>query len=154
MVAAALVGIAAADIPRPAAAYVLSPWVDLSLSGSTLITKASVDPSLTPAGMRLRAGEYLGSQDPRRGEVSPIFAQLDGIPPLLIQVGGNEILLSDATRLAARAAESQVDVRLEVTPGVPHVFQAFAAMLDEGAAALDSGARFIREHLGATALGE
>src|ERR1700746_750634 len=82
--------------------------------------------------------------DPR---ISPIFGDLRGLPPLLIQVGSNEILLSDALRLAGRAATADVQVTLEVTPGVPHVFQGFAAMLDEGAAALDRAAIFLKKQL-------
>ena len=82
--------------------------------------------------------------DPR---VSPIFADLTGLPPLLIQVGSHEVLLDDATRLAVRAAAADVDVTLDVTPGVPHVFQAFAGVLDEGAAALDRAGAFVRAHL-------
>ena len=79
--------------------------------------------------------------------VSPIFADLTGLPPLLIQAGSHEILLDDATGLAARAAAADVAVRLEVTPGVPHVFQGFAAMLDEADAALTSAGEFLRAHL-------
>lgn len=84
----------------------------------------------------------------RRAElVSPIFADLTGLPPLLIQAGSHEILLDDASGLAARAAAADVAVRLEVTPGVPHVFQEFAAMLDEGDDALTSAGEFLRAHL-------
>ena len=83
----------------------------------------------------------------RRTYVSPIFADLTGLPPLLIQAGSHEVLLDDATRLASRAAAADVAVRLEVTPGVPHVFQGFAAMLDEGDAALTSAGQFLRAQL-------
>ena len=119
IVAATLVALKSADLPQPAAAYVISPWVDLTLSGASLDLKAPVDPSLTPDGLRLRARDYLGTQDPSLGTVSPVFADLTGLPPLLIQVGGNEILLDDSTRLAARAATDGVRVTLDVTPGVP-----------------------------------
>ncbi len=81
--------------------------------------------------------------------MSPIFADLTGLPPLLVQVGSHEVLLDDATRLAVRAAADDVEVTLDVTPGVPHVFQAFAALLDEGAAALDRAGAFVRAHLAA-----
>ena len=147
VVMATLVALKDAGLPQPAGAYVVSPWVDLSLSGDSLETKAAVDPSLTPEGLRRRQRDYVGSGDPRSGSISPVFADLGGLPPLLIQVGGNEILLDDATRLAARAAMSGVRVTLEVTPDVPHVFVAFAATLDEAGVALDSGARFIRASL-------
>jgi acetyl esterase/lipase len=147
IVTATLVALKSADLPQPAAAYVISPWADLTLTGASLDLKAPVDPSLTPGGLRLRAREYLGTQDPSLGAVSPVFADLTGLPPLLIQVGGNEILLDDSTRLAARAAADNVKVTLDVTPGVPHVFPAFAGLLEEADTALDSSAQFIRSHL-------
>jgi epsilon-lactone hydrolase len=85
--------------------------------------------------------------------VSPMFADLSGLPPLLMQAGSHEILLDDASRLAARAAAADVVVRLEVTPGVPHVFQGFAAMLDEADAALASAGEFLRAHLAVASTG-
>ena len=147
LVAATLVALKSTDLPLPAAAYVISPWADLSLTGESLATKAAADPALTPAGLARRARDYLGAQDPRQGAVSPVFADLTGLPPLLIQVGGNEVLLDDSTRLATRAAADGVAVTLDVTPDVPHVFVGFAAMLDEAAEALDRGGLFLRSHL-------
>ena len=76
---------------------------------------------------------------------------LAGLPPLLIQAGSHEVLLDDAIRLAARAARDDVAVTLDVVPGVPHVFQAFAALLDEGEAALTRAGAFLREHIGTVA---
>ena len=81
--------------------------------------------------------------------ISPVFGDLRGLPPLLIQVGSHEILLSDALRLAARAATADVPITLEVTPGVPHVFQGYAAMLDEADVALDRASAFLRTHFAA-----
>jgi monoterpene epsilon-lactone hydrolase len=147
IVTATLVALKTTDLPQPAAAYVISPWADLTLTGASLALKAPLDPALTPEGLRRRAREYLGTQDPSSGAVSPVFADLTGLPPLLIQVGGNEILLDDSTRLAARAAADDVKVTLDVTPGVPHVFPAFAGLLDEADTALDSAAHFIRSNL-------
>ncbi len=147
LTAATLVALKAAGLPEPACAVMFSPWADLTLSGASITGKAAVDPALTPDGLRLRAADY-GAGDPLNGPlVSPVFADLTGLPPLLIQAGSHEILLDDATRLAARAAAADVQVSLEVTPGVPHVFQAFAAMLDEAGAALDSAGTFIRAHV-------
>ncbi len=77
----------------------------------------------------------------------PLFADLRGVAPLLIQVGSSEVLLDDATRLAAAAAAADVPVRLEVTPSVPHVFQAFAPLLDESELAVASAGAFLRLHL-------
>ncbi|WP_330276650.1 alpha/beta hydrolase [Lentzea sp. NBC_00516] len=132
-----------AGLPLPASVTVFSPFTDLTFSGRSLTGKAAVDPALTAAGLKIRAAEYLAGADAHSPLASPVFADLTGFPPLLIQAGGNEILLDDATRLAARAAENGVAVTLQVYPGVPHVFQGFAAMLDEGAIALDRAADFI-----------
>jgi acetyl esterase/lipase len=145
---ATLVALKLAGLPQPSSAVVFSPWADLTLSGDSMRTKAAVDPSLTPAGLRLRAADYAAGSlaDPL---ASPVLADLAGLPPLLIQAGSHEVLLDDAIRLAARAAAADVPVTLEVTPGVPHVFQAFAALLDEADAALNSAGTFIRAHLAA-----
>ena len=147
LTAATLVALKAAGLPEPGCAVMFSPWADLTLSGASITGKAAVDPALTPDGLRLRAADYGAGHPLDDPLVSPLFANLKGLPPLLIQVGSHEILLDDATRLAARAAAADVQVSLEVTPGVPHVFQAFAAMLDEAAAALDSAGAFIRAHV-------
>jgi epsilon-lactone hydrolase len=145
--AATLVALKHAGLPQPSGAVLMSPWADLSLSGESVSGKAAVDPALTPEGLRRRADDYVAVSDRRAGLVSPIFADLTGLPPLLIQAGSHEILLDDATRLAARAAAADVAVRLEITPGVPHVFQGFGAMLDEGDAALTSAGEFLHAHL-------
>ena len=142
-----LVAAREARLPLPAAAVLMSPMTDLTVAGDSFVTKADADPNITAGAIRRRAGDYLdrtAADDPR---VSPLFADLRGLPPLLVQVGSHEVLLDDATRLAVRAAADDVAVILDVTPGVPHVFQAFAGLLDEGAAALDRAAAFVREHL-------
>jgi acetyl esterase/lipase len=147
---ATLLALRDAGRPRPGCAYLMSPYADLTLSGDSLLEKQAVDPILTPDGLRLRVADYVGSGDAADPRISPIFADLTGLPPLLIQVGSHEVLLSDALRLATRAAIDDVHVRLEVVPGVPHVFQGFAAMLDEGDAALARAASFIEEQLATT----
>lgn len=144
---ATTLAIIAAGLPRPAAVYVASPWVDLTTSGASMTTKAAADPSVTPEGLRRRARDYAAGHDLADGRLSPIFADLTGLPPLLIQVGGNEVLLDDATRLATRAAADGVPVTLEVTPDVPHVFVGFAALLDEADEALTRAAYFLHTHL-------
>jgi epsilon-lactone hydrolase len=140
---ATLLALRDAGTPLPSSAFLMSPYVDLTLSGDTILTNEAIDPILTPEGLRLRVPEYVGGADAADPLISPIFADLSGLPPLLIQVGSHEILLSDALRLAGRAAIDEVPVTLEVTPGVPHVFQGFAAMLDEGDAALDRASAFL-----------
>jgi len=137
-------------LPLPSCAFLMSPYVDLTLSGETLLSKEADDPILTPDGLRLRVPDYVNGADAADPLISPVFADLRGLPPLLIQAGSHEVPLSDALRLAARAATADVQVTLEVIPGVPHVFQGFAAALDEAEAALDRAAAFLKEQLGAT----
>ncbi|MFF2134014.1 alpha/beta hydrolase fold domain-containing protein [Streptomyces olivochromogenes] len=146
LVVATLVALKEAGLPQPSSAVVFSPWADLTLSGDSLTGKADVDPALTAKGLQIRARDYLGETDPATPLASPVLADLTGLAPLLIQVGSHEILLDDAVRLAARAAEHDVAVELQVWPQVPHVFQGFAALLDDADAALTSAAAFTRAH--------
>ncbi|GIF53045.1 alpha/beta hydrolase [Asanoa ferruginea] len=124
-------------LPLPAAAYLMSPYVDLTLAGTSMRTKQDVDPLLSPTGLRPRVTDYTGGTAATDPLISPVFADLSGLPPLIIQAGSHEVLLDDAVRLAARAAADDVEVTLDITPGVPHVFQAYYGILDEGTAALD-----------------
>ncbi len=144
---ATLVAVVRAGLPLPAAAVLMSPWADLTLAGKSIERKAALDPALTPEGLRRRAADYAGDADAADALLSPVFADLVGLPPLLIQAGSHEILLDDATRLAAHAAAADVEVTLEVTPGVPHVFQAFAGMLDEADTALARAGAFLSAQL-------
>ena len=147
---ATLLALRDADIPLPSCAFLMSPYADLTLSGDSIADREAVDRTLTPEGIRLRIPDYVAGADASDPLISPVFADLTGLPPLLIQVGSNEILLSDALRLAERAAMADVTVTLDVTDSVPHVFQAFAAMLDEADAALDRASTFLRTNLAAT----
>jgi epsilon-lactone hydrolase len=131
------------NLPMPAAAMLFSPMTDLTVTGDSYVGKADLDPNITAAAIRTRVQDYLGDTDPADPLVSPIFADLTGLPPLLIQAGSHEVLLDDATRLAVKAAADNVAVILDITPGVPHVFQAFAAILEEGDAALGRAATFV-----------
>jgi acetyl esterase/lipase len=144
-----LLAIRSEGLAQPAAAVLLSPMTDLTVTGESYRTKAAADPNITAAAIRTRVADYLDGTgvDPADPRVSPIFADLTGLPPLLIQAGSNEVLLDDATRLAVRAAADNVPVILDVVPDVPHVFQAFSAVLEEGAVALDRVGRFVRSHL-------
>jgi acetyl esterase/lipase len=147
---ALLLALRDAGLALPSCAYLMSPYVDLTLSGATLVEKQDLDPILTPEGLRLRVPDYVGGDDETNPRISPILGDLEGLPPLLIQAGSHEILLSDALRLADRAARDDVPVALEVTPGVPHVFQGFAAILDEGDAALAKASAFLTAQLSVT----
>jgi acetyl esterase/lipase len=134
-------------LPLPAAAFVMSPYVDLTLAGTTMETRRKVDPLLSRELLQARIPDYTAGQDAALGLISPIFADLSGLPPLIIQAGSHEVLLDDAVRLAGQAASADVEVTLEITPGVPHVFQAYSAMLDEAAAALDRAGQLLLAHL-------
>jgi len=134
-------------LPLPAAAYVMSPYADLTLAGATIETKAKADPLLSRELLGPRVTDYTAGQDPALPLISPVFADLSGLPPLIIQAGTHEVLLDDATRLAQRAASADVEVTLEITPGVPHVFQAYYPILDEAAAALDRAGQLLSAHL-------
>lgn len=141
LVAATLVGAKTAGLPQPACAALMSPWVDLTLTSPTLQTKADVDPLLTVHGLRHRSGEYVAEAQAKAA--SPLFADLSGLAPMLIQAGSHEILLGDAVGLAGRVAEPDGRVDLQVWPGVPHVFQTFASILDDGTQALDTLGAFV-----------
>jgi epsilon-lactone hydrolase len=134
-------------LPLPAAAFAMSPYADLTLSGATMETKREADPLLSPQALQARVPDYTSGQDPALGLISPIFADLSGLPPLIIQSGTHEVLLDDAIRLARQAATADVQVTLDITPQVPHVFQAYYAILDEGAAALDRAGELLSAHL-------
>ena len=146
LVAATLAALRDTALPQPCCAAVFSPWVDMTVSGASTQTKADLDPVLTPEALRTRARDYLGEHNPDTPLASPIFADLTGLPPLLIQVGSHEILLDDAIRLASRAADHDVPVELQVWPEVPHVFQGFVALLDDADQALNAAAAFIERH--------
>jgi monoterpene epsilon-lactone hydrolase len=131
----------------PAAAFVMSPYVDLTLAGTTMETKHEVDPLLRRELLEPRVADYTAGQDAVLPLISPVFADLSGLPPLIIQAGSHEVLLDDAVRLAQQAATDDVQVTLEITPGVPHVFQAYSPMLDEAAAALDRAGQLLSAYL-------
>ena len=132
----------------PAAAVLFSPMTDLTVSGDSFTTKADVDPNITAAAIQRRVNDYLTGTGiaPADPLVSPIFADLTGLPPLLVQAGSHEVLLDDATRLGTRAAADDVAVILDVTPDVGHVFQAFSAILDEADQALTRAGGFLQAH--------
>ena len=131
----------------PAAALMMSPYVDLTLAGTTMETKRDADPLLSRELLQPRVTDYTQGQDAALALISPIFADLSGLPPLIIQAGSHEVLLDDAVRLARQAATADVEVTLDVIPGVPHVFQAYSPLLDEAAAALDRAGQLLLAHL-------
>jgi acetyl esterase/lipase len=128
---ATLVALRDAGDPLPAAGVCLSPWVDLACSGESMHTKAAVDPMVQRDRLLRMAEAYLGGGDARAPLASPLYADLRGLPPLLVQVGTRETLLDDSTRLASRARAAGVDVVLEPWDDMIHVWQAFAPLLPE-----------------------
>ncbi|GAA5164542.1 alpha/beta hydrolase [Amycolatopsis dongchuanensis] len=138
----------AAGLPLPAAIVAFSPGLDATRTGESMDSKAGIDPLFTREGLEYTGSMYLAGADPAQELLSPaVFADLTGFPPMLLQVGTNEILLDDSTRLAARARDAGVDVILDVVAGVPHVFQSFAGVLDEADEALDRAALFLTQRL-------
>jgi acetyl esterase/lipase len=134
-----------AGLAMPAAAVCLLPWVDLEGTGESMKTRRDVDPLATPEGFGMVAQAYLAGNDPRTPLAAPLYADLKGLPPLLIQVGDHETLL-DSTRVAERARQARVHVTVEVWPEMIHVWQFFGSFLPEGQQAIDVIGKFIREH--------
>ena len=136
-----------AAMELPGCAWLVSPWTDLTLSGSTLASKEAVDPIIHEGYLRELVEAYLSEgMDRRDPRVSPLFANLSGLPPLLIQVGSEEALLADATRLASSAGAAQVAVTLEVWPHMIHAWPLWNARLEAGREALAHAGAFIRQH--------
>jgi acetyl esterase/lipase len=117
--------------PLPRAAILFSPWTDLANTGESFKTNAITDVVLKPEGLRANARRYAGEHDLKHPLVSPLYADLHDLPPLLIQVSGDELLLDDAARLAGRAQQAGVQVTLQVFPGLFHGFQMAGGMLPE-----------------------
>jgi len=137
-----------AGLPMPAAIVAFSPDLDATRTGESMGTKAGIDPLFTRESLNHTAALYLAGQDPDQPLASPaVRADLRGFPPMLLQAGGNELLLDDATRMAARARSAGVDVILDVTADVPHVFQSFAGVLDEADEALDRAVLVLTQRL-------
>jgi epsilon-lactone hydrolase len=132
----------------PTCAWLVSPWTDLTMSGSTLVSKEAVDPLIHRGYLNQLADAYLpAGMDRKDPRVSPLYADLRGFPPILIQVGSAETLLDDATRLAAVAGETDVPVTLEIWPHMIHAWPLWNAHLEPGRRALVSAGAFIRRHL-------
>jgi len=138
-----LVALRDAGEALPAAAVLMSPTVDLTSSGASMTERVDQDPFSTPAMLRQFAADYLAGADPTTPLASPLFASLAGLPPLLIQEGTADLLLSDSERLAAAAAEAGVDVTLEISEGLPHVYQIMLGT-PEAAEATERIGKFLR----------
>jgi epsilon-lactone hydrolase len=139
----------AAGEQLPACAWLVSPWTDLTMSGATLVTKDAVDPLINKAYLEELADAYAPPPLDRRDPlISPLFGDLSGFPPVLIQVGSDETLMSDAARLAEAAGIADVAVRLEIWPHMIHAWPLWNAALEDGRLALAGASEFVREWLG------
>ncbi len=143
----ALLALRDAITPLPAAVVLLSPWLDLTQSGPTMTSRADIDPMTTQRGLQRAAQFYLGDQDATQPLASPLYGDLHGLPPVLIQVGDHEVLLSDSTRFAERAQAADVSVTLEVWPEMWHVWHGWAGALPEGQQAIERIGQMVRSHL-------
>lgn len=134
-----------AGAPLPACGWLLSPWTDLAMTGATIAAKDAVDPLIHRGYLEELAAAYVpAAMDRRDPRVSPLHADLHGLPPLLIQVGSAETLLSDSTRLAEAAGAAEVRVTLEIWPYMIHAFPLWNGTLDAGRRALGAAGRFMR----------
>ena len=120
-----------AGVPLPAAAVALSPWTDLALTGRSFTANAGADPLLSADQARRFVGYYLAGADPRCPYVSPLYGELAGLPPTIIQVGSDEVLRDDAVRMAQRMRAAGCRVELEIWPRMPHVWHLFAPVMPE-----------------------
>jgi epsilon-lactone hydrolase len=130
----------------PAALIAMSPWTDLALTGASLHRNAAADPMMNVAEVPGLAASYLAGADPRAPYASPLYGDPRGLPPTLIQVGGDEILRDDSVRMATRMRATGCAVALEIWPRMPHVWQAFAPAMPEARRAIVRIGAFVKEH--------
>ena len=145
MVVSVMVKARNAGLPLPAGGAALSPWANLEHTGASITNRDGLDPQASRAGLILLAKAFLGGALPTDPDASPVFADVRGLPPILVQVGENEVMLSDAIRLAGHLGENRVRVSLEVWPGMFHVWHMFAAILPEGMQALRNAVQFLEQ---------
>jgi len=145
---AALVALRDSGDPVPACAVLICPWIDLERRGGSIESKAADDPLVREEALQGMAALYVPDESRRNDPlVSPIYANLQGLPPLLVHVGSREVLLEDAIRLDAKAKSAGVDCRIEVWEGQTHVWHVFAARLEEGEEAIGALGKFIRDRI-------
>jgi len=145
LIVSTLVAIKEASLPQPACGWLISPWVDMEASGETFVSRANADPIVKREIIVNFAQAYLNGADPRSPLASPLYSNLRGIAPLLIQVGASEVLLDDSLKLAREAGTADVSVRLEIWPEMIHIWHVFHRILGDGRKAVQAGAKFLRE---------
>jgi len=133
---------------QPACAWLASPWTDLTMSGASLASKETIDPLIHKAYLEELASAYAGAADRRDPRISPLFADLTGFPPTLIQVGSAETLLDDATRFARALGAADVPVTLQVWPHMIHAWMMWNAKLSDGRKALEGMGAFVQKWVG------
>lgn len=143
---ATLIALRDARDPLPSASVLFSPWTDLAVTGGTIRSNDGLDPMFCGAAIGRAAKLYVGDADPTHPYLSPLYADLSGLPPLLIQASSTEVLLDDARRVADRARAAGVSVEYEVWPKVPHVWQLWTPFVPEARQALERAARFVKRH--------
>ena len=144
---ATLVNLRDKGIDLPAAGVLISPWADLSGEAESVQARADIDPMVKPEGLYSLGEKYLNGTDAKNPLASPVFADMAGLPPLCIHVGGKEILYDDAITVADKARAAGVEVELLDEPELFHVWHAFAPMLDEGQAAVEKIGAFLQKQL-------
>lgn len=148
MVVSVMVAAKQKGLPLPAAGVAISPWANLEHTGASMTNREGLDPLNTKPLLDLLARTFLAGALPNHPLASPVFADVTGLPPILVQIGENELMLSDAIRLASHLAENRVRVNLEVWPQMPHAWHFFQSFLPEAEQALRESARFISETVG------
>ena len=143
---ATLVALRDAGDPLPAAGVLFSPWTDLAATGGTLESNDGIDPMFCGAAIGRAAKFYIGGADPTHPYLSPLYADLAGLPPLLIQVSSTEVLLDDTRRVAERAREAGVAVQCEIWPELPHVWHLWTPFVPEAKQAIERATQFMRTH--------
>jgi acetyl esterase/lipase len=144
---ATMMSVRDAGQPLPAVGVLMSPWVDMEGSGASMLAKQDVDPTIRKEWLLRCATDYLGDGDRRNPLASPLYGDMRGLPPLLIQVGESETLLDDSVRLADKAKAAGVEVTLDVWDEMTHLWQLMAAMVPEGQHAIDRIGEWVREKL-------
>jgi acetyl esterase/lipase len=144
---ATMIALRDAAVQLPAGAVLLSPWTDLVGTGESMTTRAEIDPMITPEMNRFHAALYANGTDLHHPLISPLYADLHGLPPMLIHVGSDEIMFDDSTRLAERAKDAGVEVTLDIGESMWHNWHAFAPQLPEGLQAIELVGQFIRRKL-------
>lgn len=147
LTAATLLKLRNDDAPLPGGGVMISPWVDLACTGESLDTRAGADLTVTKQSLERMAGQYLHGADPRTPLASPLYADLSGLPPLLMTVGGDEALLDDSVRFLRVAAIAEVDATLSIGAHMQHVYPIYCGAMPEADAAVAMIGAWIRAHL-------